>query len=125
MNEERNKFLTEKVLGKCWHEKKDDYSASCFKCNKLLHGFWYATPQNTSIFNISSDEFIDFDSWQGFGVLWPVVIKKEWWPEFMVVQSTAREICGLSVIQFLTIFINPPVFATAVYEFFLHRKEVT
>ena len=104
MNEERNKFLTEKVLGKCWHGREilEMESIICSKCG------WPIT------------QGIDFDSWQGFGELWPVVIKKEWWPEFMVVQSTAKEKCGLSVIQFLNIFINPPIFATAVYEFFLH-----
>lgn len=100
MNIERNKFLTEKVLGECWHEwkpkKEPHHLQLCIHCraDKPFH-------ENT-----------DFSTWEGFGKLWEACQKKEWWKIF-VWRSGVR---GRNLYLNLNL-IHPDRFADAVYEF--------
>lgn len=107
MNEKRNKFLTEKVLGKCWHGREilEMESIICSKCG------WPIKQQH-----------LDFDSWQGFGELWEGFSKRKEWIEFVGVYHGSQDVdFGLLIEVY---WISPPVFANAVYEFF-SKKEVS
>ena len=84
MNEERDKFLTEQVLGECWHEKAKvfhnpaGHMAKC-TCGKL------SVPQSTQELGKIPWEFIqhDFSTPEGFFKLWNAAKEKDWWPKFM------------------------------------------
>jgi hypothetical protein len=95
MNEERDKFLCER-MGMIWHEE----------------GRYYANPQ-TGIPYVP-----DFSTWPGFGLLWEWAIKQhDWWTlfkeNFFFVYPVTRGIEDL---------INPDRFANALFEFLKKRE---
>jgi len=64
-----NKFLTEKFLGKCWHEPDftgSGYASStCCDCNEEVDNQDLFTPT-------------------GFFILWEKAQKEEWWDRFII-----------------------------------------
>ena len=100
MDTQRDKYLTEQVLGECWHEGKYcGHVVLCKHCNESMY------------YNINND----FSTSDGFFKLWNVAQKKGWWNELVY------EITGPHLdLENLIIHINPDRFADAVYKFLIN-----
>ena len=101
----RDQYLTEKVLGECWHEFLGPIKHSCK--NHLFCGCHDPrTPNN------------NFSSAEGFFKLWNFCKKQEWWwafiDSFYFIDATNGD-------KAIIHHIHPDRFADAVYNF--HRKE--
>ena len=79
MKEETNRYLTEKLFEKCWHEIGANPDGTtlgkCSKCGELFHAI-HSSDWNPDVFNPN------FFTWEGFGKLWRKCKEKEWWGEF-------------------------------------------
>ena len=86
VKEVTNEFLTDKFLGRCWHDWQDlhkckggqeeynVYLYKCSKCGEVGEDHEYGH----SCFNGSPGLF----TWDGFGLLWDKVQGKKWFPDF-------------------------------------------
>ena len=78
---ETNRYLTEKLFEKCWHEIGANPDGTtlgkCSKCGELFHAIHFAD-WNADVFNP------DFFTWNGFGKLWEKCKEQEWWKLFLL-----------------------------------------
>lgn len=109
----RDQFLTEKVLGECWHEWEEYWSESklinrlrCKKCGKDI------------CYGCRSINMPNFSKWEVFGKLWNFCKEQEWWENFLF---SAIRIDKLPVHDAVVELINPDVFADAIARF--HKWE--
>ena len=99
--QERDKYLTEEVLGECWHETILIEGAIsdievCRHC-----GSWASVNLN------------NFFTPEGFFKLWNAAKEKDWWESFL----DQLPYMGF----YLEDIVNPDRFANAVYEFLKER----
>ena len=73
LKQNRDRNLTEKVMGGCWHEWREEPSSRfqsesnlCKKCG----GSRFAV------------NYIDFSTWLGFGQLWEQLRQRKYWRDF-------------------------------------------
>lgn len=89
-NEEKNRFIVEEVLGKCWHEniRKDcyrNYEPNC-SCGfeALSHSDWMKHQKlNFNYYSSDPDEQAI-----NFFRLWNCIKKKEWFEGFLFIRIT-------------------------------------
>lgn len=76
-NEEINKYFTEVVFKRCWHELnnlEEDTPESWHK---------YMKCEKCGFLNPNPDKHPDyFADWNGFGALWEWAVKQDWWDDF-------------------------------------------
>jgi len=95
-----NIFLTEKFLGKCWHEI-DTYYFLCTKCEKSTGGKDYITGENLNLFTPT-----------GFFLLWEKAQKEGWWEAFISKHNKIHTMDHIFVD-----YINPLTFPTLLAEY--------
>ncbi len=112
--EERNRFLTETVLGKCYHDLRftggDLCRWICRKCKKESRYF-----ENSP----------SFSTWQEFGLLWEDAIKRDDWLEFLHFLTTVvhpEDEYPPDMFYIHVHHIDPDRFATALFEFLKNRE---
>lgn len=122
---ERDKFLTE-AMGLCWHEEGEDVGI-CRKCGVLLPGLGIACPDGNS--RVLIERKPDFNTWLSFGILFEWAQVQKWWIEFLFRDyATGHDYEELSIkkLRIYTLellkFINPTVFADAIYQFLQERR---
>jgi hypothetical protein len=109
MNTERDKFLTE-TMGECWHEWTptlllQDYVTAKDTCKKCgAESNWYKRSSKQP-----PHMCIDFSTPDGFFKLWEWAQEQEWFNQ--IVDENTELYCELKS------FINPDIFADAVYAF--------
>lgn len=98
-----SKFLTE-AMGGCWHTfiPTTSYRLKCTKCDKGINSF------------DRESAYIDFSTWEGFGILLSWAKQQVWWYSFIGISSD-----GLAHDDWEALaidLVNPEAFAMAVYE---------
>ena len=106
---EINKILIE-ALGTCYHDwgHDDEWFSKfdiCIKCKKIG-------------MEVTND-YIDFSSWDGFGILWEWANKQKWWVTFLGSDLLSSN----PFIVRLDKIINPTKFAKAIAEYLYCNKE--
>ena len=102
MTLEQCKYLTEQVLGECFHDYDKYYKSGlkCTDCGSFLHNR-------------------TFDNWTDFGALWSVMQKHEKWEEFLRHHSVG----GFYYKQIDVHYVHETRFAEAVYNFFKEQDD--
>jgi hypothetical protein len=115
-NEERNKYLTEK-MGVCWHEW--DWQRSSTGMPSVHAPMWCSKCKS---YSNGKDVCRDFDTWVGFGLLWEWANKQEWFWLFTCKQMFSENAdAPFEKVDddgnFHKDIIHPTRFADALYEF--------
>lgn len=103
-----NIFLTEKFLGKCWHDFKGDtptHYGRCVKC--WLTAAYETLPERGGC--------VDLFTPSGFFLLWEKAQKEEWWRGFKIRHGCWSEGADMWVLPEERI--NPLVFPTLIAEY--------
>lgn len=116
MNEERDKYLWEK-MGKCWHEWFGEYQSwTCAKCRKNF----LCEEKDLNFHNPN------FSTWTMFGMVWEWARKQEWWIQFvhedLYDYDSPKGNCCCGQKDFDFNLIHPERFGNALYQF-LKSKE--
>ncbi len=110
MNKERDKFLTEEVLGECWHEwERSAFVKICKNCG--LHVSTECGKCDSLFINN------DFSTGNGFIKLWDAAKEKDWWNDFLWLANHGLGAARYNVSHIPVNTIHPDRFADAVYEF--------
>ena len=121
MTIQRDKFLTEQVLGDCWHEASG-MSWICGNCKADVG--W-----NGSIENAVDVATLNHDSStpEGFFKLWNAAQTKDWWDDFLNLAGVGHSAPMIKAGEENYMFIYPEFihsdrFADALYEFLKERE---
>lgn len=119
MNTERDKFLTKKVLGKCWQgEVKFQRYELYARASPTFTAFMQESPYGEYI-KYNDQSSTDFSTWPGFGLLWEGF--KKWahehkqWDAFL--DEYGNYLKGYRVDSIDIELVNPDRFADAVWGF--------
>ena len=110
MTLEQCKYLTEKVLGECWHPEHIKGKLTCILCGE--HLFAHSDPNTFGTLRRT------FDNWTDFGMLWEAMQKHEKWEEFLRHHSVG----GFYYKQIDAHYVHETRFANEVYEFLKVRE---
>lgn len=107
-----NRFITEKVMGECWHEIDDRYAGDVLPNPYTLHkckhcGVIFADMINTDGYITNHDYCTD---WTAFGRLWEKMRESDDYEKLNLGIEWPNEIC--------VAYINPTRFAEAVARFY-------
>ena len=117
----RDQYLTEKVLGECWHRLDccpvKDSSGITYICESCKKEFYF------SYDDVAKDKAKlnhNFSSEEGFFKLWNFCKEQDWWTRF--VNDAFSRSDYMELIDFIERhLVNPDNLANDLYEF--HRKE--
>ena len=124
MNTQRDKFLTEQVLGGCWHETS--------KSNAPIEHVVFGSPTRCGKCG-NRDLSTIFNPWnkslstpEGFFKLWNAAKEKDWWEFFLAAEKMDRNLDIPQIkdkrLYWFEDYINPDRFADAL-EAFLKERE--
>lgn len=82
-----NKFLTEEVLGECWHESAG-MTWICGKCYRDIGWMGKSNDEAVAVETLNADYC---NSWEAFGYLFEKCKGKDWWQTFIATHSREWE----------------------------------
>lgn len=135
--EKRNTFLTIQLDHKCVPDLRPERSWGrgnvplCLICRNWMEWMVLEGDEIISVSDASREVYkeINFSTWEGFGQLWEWSKQQSWFEDFLNICDvgeyiSTKEMDGGFTVDIQMEFINPDVFADAVYEFLSDQENV-